>query len=196
MKFAILGEDKSDASTLKVLVRRLLESAPAKRAKEKKPAIKPKNYHGWSHLCRKGARDLRQLARAGCDRFIVCVDADGPDPAERRRHIQREVIAKAGLDSPACCLVIPVQELEAWLLADIEQAGPKVILSWRPSAIKNPERQASPKEHLRRLSVDPGTRKARYNEVLHNERLAEHLRLDRVEAKCASFKPLVDFVRK
>ena len=201
MKYAILGEDVSDACTVRALVRRLIErnassmeKSTAKKAR--KPSFKPKGYDGWAHLRRKAARDLRQLSRMGWQRFIVCVDCDGPDSEPRRIELQREVIAKSGLAAADCCLVIPIQELEAWLLADIEEAGPKVILSWTPAAVTNPERRSSPKEYLRRLSQDPHTKKARYNEVLHNEKLAEHLRLDRVEAKCPSFAPLVDFVAK
>lgn len=193
MKYGILGEDKSDANTLKVLVRRLHEAARKNRTEERL-IIKTKNYHGWSELCRKGARNIRLLATLGCRRFIVCVDADGPTPNERRKLVQREVIGKAGISLPLC-LIVPVQELEAWIVADIEGAAPKVILSWNPGRIRHPESQDSPKEHLRRLSRDPHTKKARYNEVLHNERLAEYLRLEKIESKCPSFAPLAEFVQ-
>lgn len=199
MKYAILGEDVSDAATVRALVRRLIERKASIKGKStakkaKKPSFKSKGYDGWAHLRRKAARDLQALSRMGWQRFIVCVDCDGRDSEPRRIELQREVIAKSGLAAADCCLVIPVQELEAWLLADIEEAGPKVILSWTPAAVASPERQASPKEHLRRLSQNPLTKKPRYDEVLHNEKLAEHLRLDRVEKKCPSFMPLVNFV--
>jgi hypothetical protein len=58
----------------------------------------------------------------GWQRFIVCVDADGPDAAPRHKVILAQVIKKAQVPSETCVLV-PVQELEAWILADIEQVS-------------------------------------------------------------------------
>jgi Domain of unknown function (DUF4276) len=190
VKYAvILGEDRSDAETLCVLVRRLLgQRFPNKQL----PALYPKGYHGWAELVRKGPRDLRALHSLGWQRFIVCVDADGPDPAPRHKVILAQVIKKAQVPSETCALV-PVQELEAWILADIEQVS-EIIAAWRPSPITKPEGIASPKEHLRRLSRDPVTKKARYNEVRDNKRMASHLRLEIVHKKCKSFRPLVKFV--
>ncbi len=73
--FAILGEAQSDADTLKVMVRNL--------AKDGSISIKAKGYDCCAELLRKAARDLKEFARQGYSRFIICYDADGPDPSNR-----------------------------------------------------------------------------------------------------------------
>lgn len=187
MKFAILGEDRSDADTVTVLVQRLYQEKH--KDKKSRPSIAAKGYHGWSDICRKGAnRDLGGYLALGCHKFIVCVDADGPDHESRRKTIQHNVINKSGV-ARNYCVVIPVQEIEAWMLADIEQAS-NIIAAWSPKPIQNPEAINSPKERLRRLSRLPGTKRARYDEVRDNKRLAAYLRLDVVKKKCPSFGTL------
>ncbi len=90
--------------------------------------------------------------------------------------------------------MIPVQELEAWILADIESVA-NVIPSWRLKPIDNPERIPSPKERLEKLSCGEN-KKQRYYHATHNEMVAPHLDLATREKKCPSFRPLAAFVRK
>jgi hypothetical protein len=136
---------------------------------------------------------LRLLANLGCTRFIVCHDADGPDPIPYENRVKKEIVQPAGLEDDSC-VVIPVQELEAWILADIEAAS-SIFKSWHPKPIANPENQASPKEHLVRLSRE-GKGKPRYDPSTHNEQVAKYLNLKTVETKCPSFRRLVAFVTR
>ena len=87
---------------------------------------------------------------------------------------------------------IPVQELEAWILADIECVT-NVIPSWKPNLVSNPEGISSPKEYITRLSRD-SRRKPLYMHAVHNEKMAAYLDLPKVAAKCPSFCVLRDFV--
>ena len=180
--YGILGEDRSDAETLTTLVRRLKsdDSLPVKR----------KGYEGGALLLRKGANQLRAFADLGCSRYVVCHDSDGPDPTARRQQVLDQVVKPSGVGP--CCIVIPVQELEAWILADIA-AVTAIMSSWHPTEIGSPEHITSPKEHLERLSRD-ARKKPRYSHATHNEQVAKYLNLDRVAAKCPSFRPLRDFV--
>jgi len=194
MRYAILGEEISDAESLKILVQRII-SSKKKGKKPKHLSIKPKGYDGWSHLCRKGGRDLATLDRLGFDRFIVCVDADKCDPIERKRHVEKTVVTKSGIRKQ-CCVVIPIREIEAWILADLQAvARANVIPTW---AIKpytsDPERLADPKRYLRSESRCPKTKEVRYFEAVHNELVANHLDIELVAKRCKSFKSLVDFV--
>ena len=93
----------------------------------------------------------------------------------------------------ACCVVVPVEELEAWLLADVAAVSKKWP-SWRPDAIANPERVRDPKEHLEKLSRD-SQRRPRYSHAVDNPILAGLIDLGIVERKCASFRVLAEFVR-
>ena len=103
----------------------------------------------------------------------------------------REIVRPSGLDEH-CCVVIPVQELEAWILADLASAS-NVFKSWKPKPINNPETISDPKEHLIKLSLAENN-KPRYSHALHNERLAKYIDLKTVAMKCPSFRTLEKFV--
>jgi hypothetical protein len=105
------------------------------------------------------------------------------------------VIKKANLPVDACVAVVPVQELEAWILADLD-AVLRLIPSWHPPPhpIPHPETVPSPKEHLRRISRNRATKKDRYVDTWHNPRVAPFLRIDVLAAKCPSFVPFLEFV--
>ena len=184
--YGILGEHKSDAATLKVLVRRLLNNSSLK--------IKAKGFDGASEMLKKGAKELRLLKNLGCKRFIICHDADGPNPSDSKEKVQELILKPSKIDEN-CCVVVPVQEIESWILADIK-AVTNIFSGWRPQEIANPESRNSPKEHLRSLSRQDNKGKPRYDNTTHNEKLAKYLDLAIVREKCPSFKPLVDFVSK
>jgi hypothetical protein len=88
---------------------------------------------------------------------------------------------------------VPVQEIEAWILADIHQAVPQVIPSWKPDEVSNPERIDSPKEHLAHLSRG-SNKKPRYVYTIHNSQVARYLDFSTVHRKCKSFRPLQQFI--
>jgi hypothetical protein len=191
MLFGIIAEDRSDAETLKVILRRLLDRH---RSRSK---FSLKGYHGWAQMFRKGISQLKLFAAQGCQKIVICFDADGPTDKGRvrRQKIDRELIKPSKVSIP-CCAVVPVQELEAWVLADLAAVS-KIMPSWRPtSSFPEPERIVNPKERLEKLSRDPKTRYQRYVPSIHNEKVAEFLDLEVVEDKCPSFARLVAFVRK
>ena len=181
--YGILGEDPSDVATLKVLVRRLVgdESLP----------IKVKGYSGCAQMLRKGARQLHVFSNLGCTRFIICHDADGPDSEPNRERVKSKIINPSRISNDYC-IVVPVQELEAWILADIECAT-NIFSSWLPKAIQNPESISSPKEHLEKLSR-ASSHRPRYSHVVHNEQMAKYLDLQKVSSKCPAFRVLEEFV--
>ncbi len=181
--YGILGEDSSDVATLKVLVRRLAddESLP----------IRTKGYSGCAQMLRKGASQLRTFLNLGCSRFIICHDADGPDPEPNRERVRTRIIKPSDI-SDDYCIVVPVQELEAWILADIECAT-NIFSSWKPTAIHNPEAIPSPKEHLKKL-CRTGHKRRRYFHTIHNEQMAKHLDLQKISRKCPAFRELEKFV--
>jgi hypothetical protein len=186
--YAIIGEDRSDINTLKVLVRRL--------ANDNSISIHGKGYEGCAQMLRKGAVQLAMFSRApmNCKRFIVCYDSDGNNPSDRRKEVISKILVPSGVDG-AFCVVIPVEELEAWILADL-QAVNHVIKGWKPTEdYANPEREKDPKELIERLSRD-SKKVPRYSNAVHNERVAVHVNLAKVADRCPSFVPLVEFVRK
>ena len=185
--YGILGEDKSDVATLKAIVRRLAGDASL--------PVKVKGYGGSGEMLRNGAKQIGFFKNDyGCTRFIVCHDADGPDPKPNRDLVQDRIIRPSCAEATNCCILVPVQELEAWILADIECAI-TLFPAWKPNPISQPESIPSPKEYLEKLSRDHKQR-PRYSHATHNEQMAKHLDLDKVARKCPAFRVLVDFVAR
>lgn len=180
--YGIIGEDASDVGVLKVIIRRL--------ANDNSLPIDAKGYGGCAEMLRKGARQFRLFANKGVTKFIVCYDADRADPVARFDEAKRKIWAAANVVGD-CCIVIPIQELEAWILADLS-AVTNVIKSWTPADVTNPENITDPKEHLEKLSRQQ--QRPRYVHAIHNERIAHHLNLTKVAQKCPSFLPLKNFV--
>jgi hypothetical protein len=185
--YGIIGESDSDANTLKELVRRLAENRSLR--------IQVKGYEGCTEMLRKGAVQLKLFARLGMTRFIIAHDSESSDAAissETREKVMAKIVRPSGIKQNYCVL-IPVQEIEAWILADIEAVS-HVFTSWNPMPIdRSPELIDDPKEYLKRLSRD-ARKKPRYDNATHNELIAKHLRLDIVRTRCPSFAPLADFV--
>lgn len=183
--YGILGEDKSDVATLKVILKRLLDNNDV--------SVKTKGYSGCGELFRKGAKQLAAFNNLGLEYFIICCDADSTQGTDRRDEVIKKIVQKSGVENNIC-IVIPIQELEAWILADIQKVS-KVISGWAPEDIKSPELINSPKEYLEKLSR-AANKKPRYSHATHNERVAEHLDLEKVNKKCPSFSPLVQFAKQ
>jgi len=142
--FGVIAEDPTDIEILQVLIRRLSNNFSL--------PIKGKGYGGCGEMLQKGAKQLLLFAELGCKRFIVCYDADGPDAKPRQQEAREKIIAPSKLPLASCLPLVPAQEIEAWILADLDQAVPHVIPSWKPAPIPRPESIASPKEHLTQLS--------------------------------------------
>jgi len=178
--YGIIGEDQSDVETLCVLIKRIADDSSI--------TIKRKGYDGCGQLLTKGARQLQLFHGLGvCKRFVVCYDSDRASPAKRRQELIDRVIGPSGLQGPFCALV-PVQEIEAWILADLA-AVTKIIKGWTPTkVIHHPETIADPKELLEKMSRE--FQKPRYAHAVHNPRIALHLDLEQVLQKCPSFEPL------
>ena len=181
--YGVLGEDTSDVKMLQVFIRRL--------AGDRSIKMRCKGFSGCANLLKDGTNVLRAMLDLGCSRFVVCYDADGPDPADHKEKVMSRIVRPAGV-TDNCCVLVPVQEIEAWILADIESIT-RIFSSWRPVAISNPEAIERPKEHLKTLSRAFGIR---YDHVVYNERVAAHLNLQTVCGKCPSFRPLLEFVRR
>ena len=182
---AILAEDHSDAETLVVIVRKLL-------ADDRAPVYR-KGFSGCGELCRKGSAHIDTFRDRGATHFIVCHDADREDPDAIRRKVHREILARTGVSEKAC-IVVPVQELEAWIIAD-EDAISTAIPSLRIPEVRQPEATNDPKEWLENSSRVRSARPL-YSHATHNPVVARHLNLEKVARKCPSFVPLSVFVHE
>jgi hypothetical protein len=92
----------------------------------------------------------------------------------------------------AFIIIIPVQEMEAWLLADPVALQKAFGLAKAPKCPNNPEAVNDPKEVLRDIVWHSSGKTKRYVNAIHNERIAGHVSLNALR-KCAAFRPLEDF---
>lgn len=191
--YAVMGEDDSDVETLKTFIKRLRAAADKQPPKV---VIHTKGYGGCAEMLRKAPAQLRAWEKAGVTRVVIAYDADRDDPAARMKRLS-EVIAESKI-AVAHCPLVPVQELEAWLLADVaklEAVFPTLRKSKRtPKQIRSPEGVPDPKEHLTGLALHPERKVTLYHPPTHNEVMAELIDLDLVRKKCPSFRPLAEFV--
>ena len=182
--YGILGEDDSDIQTLRVLIRRL--------ANDETLPIRGKGFDGCGKLLKDGWKFLKTLPELGCTRFIIAHDADQNDAGEIKRKLKDKIIKLSGLKS-SICLLVSVQEIEAWLLADIEAVS-NIFKQWQPKPELNPESIVHAKEYLEKLSRLAGDR-PRYLHATHNPQLAKHIDLTKVSKRSPSFRPLEEFVK-
>lgn len=182
--YGIIAEDKSDVAMLKVIIKRI--------ANNQSLSIRSKGYNGCGEMLRKGAVQLKAFKDLGCDRFVVCYDADRDSPRDRHNEVLRKIVLPFG-NTGKCCILVPIQEIEAWILADLKSVT-KVISSWVPTKVyHSPESVNDPKEELEKLSRNANKR-PRYSHAIHNCKVAEYLDLSVVKQKCESFLPLENLV--
>lgn len=108
-RIGVMGEDRSDVATLKVLLRRI---APKIGVDGRAPAA-----GGCAALRKRLATFMRELAQGGCTTLLILHDLDlSPqncelnDEAALRARLS-EAAVPAGVERLIC---IPVEELEAW----------------------------------------------------------------------------------
>ena len=90
-------------------------------------------------------------------------------------------------------VLVPVEELEAWLLSDPEAL--KVVFNMKklPKISKSPETIHDPKGFLEK--VIRGHSRAQYLNTVHNKRIANALSIANLD-RCPSFSPYPDFLNK
>lgn len=186
--YAILAEDNNDIECLKVLIKRLKNDDSIK--------IKGKGFNCCGNMLNKGKRELELQEKRGCNKFIICYDRDKATVQERYKEVVTKIITKSNIKiKNNICILIPTEEMEAWILADMDAIS-KAIPSWKPNKkFPNPEKVSNPKEELTRLSRTQNS-KPLYNYATDNARILKHVDLEILKHKCKSFVALADFIEK
>lgn len=182
MLVGIIAEEKEDVEVLEILI--------AKFVKENSFSTKRFVGHGCGKLRRKCSAWGRDLLSKGCELLIVVHDLDRNCEKAIRKELDKSISSLTFTDK---IIIIPTEELEAWLLSDPQAIKTCFNLKKLPKTPKNPERTSSPKEHLRDLVWrDSGKR---FLNTTHNPRIARAVDASTL-AKCPSFHPVPVFLRK
>jgi signal recognition particle subunit SEC65 len=183
MKFAVLAEDQSDAEAICVLVKRIADTTGL--------AVFKHGFSGCGNLRKKAGKHIKSLEGLGATHFIICHDADRSSPREIKESVRASIRSKHTLPDQHR-IIVPVQEIEAWIIAD-EKAIQQIIPTLKIKPVNQPESLNNPKEWLktesRRLKTKP-----LYDETTLNEKVCQHLDISIVQKKCQSFSELVEFV--
>jgi len=181
-RIGIIAEDDSDVDVIRSIISKVTR---------RKFGIGKFVGHGCGKLrskCRAWSGNLR---KRGCRVLILVHDLDSGDLGDLGTSL-------AGALAPCPInpniIVIPVREIEAWLLADHEAIRKAMNISKQVGKVSNPEGIPRPKEHLRDLISVRSGHKIRYVNSIHNVKIAEACSLSSLR-RCSSFRPLEDFLR-
>lgn len=180
MKIGIIAEAASDVDVVETLIRRHFP--------DRRVGVKSRRAAGCGKLRRKLSAWVPQLFDSGVDAVIVVHDLDQSLPDKLRSELERSVHVSI---QPRTLIVIPVREIEAWLMSDGNAIARVFRSSKSVPAPSNPELLVDAKRALVALVRKHCARD--YIPTVHNGKLAQELALKRI-ARLPSFKPLPAFI--
>lgn len=173
LQIGIIAEDDSDVKVLEIITRKILEKRPI--------CFKKMVGRGGANVRRKCSRFASDLKVRGCSVLVVLHDLDRGIESDLRFLLEQNIKA---LDFRAKIVLIPVEELEAWLLSDPEAIKRTFKMKKVPKITRQTHTIASPKEFLEKL-VNKNSN-SRYVNTIHNSKIAEFVTLDNL-MRCPSF---------
>lgn len=179
----IIAEGESDVEVIQILLRKMAS---------KSFSVSPMVGHGCGKIRSHCARWAALLKSRGCNRLIVVHDSDKEDPQKLANLLTTKLGSNA--ITPRT-VVVPVREIEAWLLADEEAISSVLSLEPELKDIGNTEKLDDPKAHLRQLVRARAKKLRDYLPATHNVKVAQEVRISKLK-KCNSFAPLAAFATK
>ena len=178
----IIAEDNSDLDVIREIINKL--------CRHKRYSVKKFLGYGCGKIISKSASWAYNLHMQKCQALIVVHDLD-----DRRL----DTLCKELSDALSPCpifdniVVIPVREIEAWLLTDSDAISRAMKLNLRLKKIANPEAIFHPKETLEDLVYFRSGKQKHYINSIHNKLIAREAHLTHLR-RCRSFIPLESFL--
>jgi hypothetical protein len=178
----LIAEDQSDVDVLQELARKLAR---------RQFGVRKFLGYGCGRIQAKARAWADQLHRQGCSLLMVVSDLDTRDLGD--------LSASLGTAVESCqiqsrVIIIPVREIEAWLLADHEAITHALRLRQPIKRQPNPEAVQNPKERLRDLVKERSRGRLTYLNTVHNGRIAKHIQVANLR-RCRSFHSFEQFIR-
>ena len=104
--------------------------------------------HGCGKVRRKCCIWGQNLVDRGCSHIVVLHDLDRRDEKELRTMLEKEI---GNVNTGHQVVLIPTEELEAWLLSDTKSLKAVFNMRKEPKVSKSPEKISSPKEFLAKV---------------------------------------------
>jgi len=184
LQIGVIAEEYNDVEVLDAITAKLI---PASRFK-----IKPFVAHGCGKLKLKCQKWAQNLFSRGCTVLVVLHDLDTIDARQepKLRQLLESSIQKT--DFRFKTVLIPIEEMEAWLLTDASVLRRVFNMRAIPKIPKNPETIRDPKEFLEGLVERHSN--SEYLNTVHNRKIAAALPLTSLN-RCRSFSRYPAFVR-
>jgi hypothetical protein len=139
--------------------------------------------------CKSWAKNLKEQH---CTLLVLIHDLDKNEAPYLQKQLMQALSPAPIKDN---LIVIPVREIEAWLLSDEDAIRSAMNLRIKVPHIANPESLDNPKEHLGRLVEQKSEGRKHYLNTVHNKKIASLLRIENIR-RCKSFLPLEQFLRQ
>ena len=180
MKIGVIAEEYNDVEVLYELTCKLI--------KENSFSFSKFVGHGCGKLRRKCTAWAENLLKRGCVHLVVLHDLDHNHEDNLRLELTRCV---RSIGFKGCVILIPRQEIEAWLLVDAKAIQTVFNMKKIPNLPTRPEEISSPKEKLRDIVWRSAQK--HYVNTIHNKKIAAASRITKVKT-CKSFLPYPAFV--
>lgn len=182
VRFGLIAEDASDINVLRIL---------AKKLTTKNFSISYFTGKGCGPIARKTPAWCQNLLVKGCTHVAIVHDLDRNNAVALRAKLVGILNAAPQATKS---VVIPTEELEAWLLSDERALKMAFGLDKTPKIIHHPETIASPKEHIGEIVRMISVARKQYVNTVHNSLIANALNVATVRRKCPSFGEFEQFI--
>ena len=182
MRIGVIAEATSDVEILYQLTCKLID--------ENTFSFKKFVGRGCGKLRTKCTAWATNLITKGCSYLVVIHDLDDNDESDLRRELTGAV---AGIPYKAHLILIPVREIEAWLLTDANALQKVFGFAKSPKLPGQPENIPDPKAKLAEVVWKSGRK--HYVNTIHNKKIASAMSISKAKT-CASFRPYPVFVSK
>ncbi len=179
-KIGVIAEDNSDIAVISEIFEKYMDCSTF--------TIKKFVGNGCGKLRNKCGAWAKLLSSLECEHILVFHDLDRNSEIQLRRTLSKKVCKG---EYPNSIIVIPIEELESWLLSDSEAIKQVFNLVKAPKKIDNCETIKSPKEHLRDIVWALG--KKRYLNTVHNQKIAKNTSIINFK-RCKSYEPLDKYI--
>jgi hypothetical protein len=183
-RIGLIAEDSSDVEVINELTKKIAEG--------RQFTIKKFVGHGCGKIrgkCLQWAQILKDLR---CSSIILLHDLDNKNLPELEKQLS-DSFHPCPIKKNA--IIIPVQEIEAWLLSDEVAIRKALNLKDNVTRVANPEAIVDPKKRLEEIIYLRSGKTKRYINTIHNRRIATEISLSKLR-RCKSFSPLEKFLHE
>ena len=179
----LIAEDDSDVDVITAIIKKLSRDQHFK--------IKKHLGRGSGRIVGKCNQWAVDLKNRGCKHLILVRDLDGV-PFQQRQLELKKALGICPISQHT--IVLPTQEIEAWLLADSNAIKHSLKLRVLPKEVASPESIRDPKAKLFEVIYRCSEKRIFYANTTHNKKIARELNINKIR-RCRSFTNFELFVR-